>query len=310
MDLSTRPENIPYPGPDWRPSTAYAVKSAIARLVTSPDMVLAQWWQAVVNPGYLDSNDVIVNGQPEFNRVQRLNPNRADGLYPIVVGSEQLNKSYYRQGTWENGSVPITYYATDMPLAPFDWVIPLGSNGHGDSITFPEKQNCRRGEKVAACLGTVSNTGTAVTGSGTSFDTTFRAGDLIQFVGQAYPVLAVLSPTSLILATVPESNITSFPYFKLTERLLYPPVASITQIVDASGVIYRPGIDYVLASDMETIQWLSPTSPSYNVRFGVSYTYRPKYEITDLGQKRRLNGGLKQLDIQNAKVWKPENLGR
>jgi hypothetical protein len=303
---NNRPQNSGYPGSEWTPSIDFDVSQHIRRLTTSPNAVQVVWLRAFPDPTYNPENteaDEKDKGK-EFIRVKQ------PGTFWVILAGANMLRRFYQSGTWESGDVTVSFYYPYLPLSEWDIIIPLGNGeappGAIDFRTFTQKQTINRASKTVPGVGSVTMTGVSVVGTGTNFTTYFNPGD-IMFVGtDSRMVQSVTDDTHLTLTAAFGNNFSGIVFNKGVDRLLYPPVARIQVIRNLAGAVLVNGTDYVLGSDQETIQWLTPNAPQQGEGYGVIYDYAAQYELTNLGMKRQVVNGIPMLDMQVAHLWKPE----
>ena len=299
--------NTSYPGPVFRPSLSISPQSQSARLQTSPNADMIDWFRAVLDPSYDLKNNASQNLDQYVRTLQ-------DGEHWAMIGGEQVLRRYFAQGSWESGDITITFDEATTPLSIHDWVIPKG-NGSApaelpDARTLTAKEVYVRGENTVLLSGTVSSSVTNITGTGTSFLTDFHAGDILSVLRSQYIVESIQDDAHLTLVSGPQTDWTNIAYAKGLDLLLYRPVTRIQHIQDAVRT-YTSGVDFAVAVDAGGINWINPYNcPLPGTRCSVIYDYLPCYLITDLGSKDQIVKGIPGLSVVMAKLVKPDTLKR
>lgn len=214
--------------------------------------------------------------------------------FRALVQGERIARRYFPdEGAILSGDILVTTMPDEIPLADHDWLIPMGRFEQGDGLlpdapTFVYKERIVRGSaNPVVGVGTVASSGSNVTGTNTTFTTLFVVGDVFQVGKQAFLVTAVTDDTHLALSGAPAIDWNGHTYQKMVDKVLRSPVARLDEIVDADRT-YALDVDYTLADDQETIQWLKATSvPAPGATYSVNYTYTPRYVVMgDMGRRR------------------------
>ena len=318
----------PYPGSDFTPSLTFVPSLSTARLYTSPNAVEFAWYRAIPDPTYrreagrTDSK----NGHGEYIRELQ-----SGVFWCILDDSSQVLKRYMPQGTWETGTVAISYDPAASPLSIYDWIVPMSQDGlytpgaaAGAALlpnlptrarSYTAKETIVRGAARSLGSGTITTSGANITGTNSSFRTFFSVGDMLavsQFTGR---VVSITDDTHLALDVAPAHDFTAIGYARGFDPLTYSPVAQVT-LVRSQSTTYLPGVDFTITSNFpaaltgDTLNWISPShSPQPGERYSVIYDYIARYELTGLGSNPPLVGGVSLLASQVASLWKPQDSG-
>lgn len=301
-----------YPGTFWRPRVNTSPEQQKAEISASPNSVDVQWTRAVPDTGYnaragrIDAR----NAQGIFR--YEVQP----GIYSCIVQTlSGILRRFFPQGDWESGTATITVDPASFPL-DFSDRFTLQPPGAGETTPYPrglvytQKEVVIRGSFASPKAGSVSTSGTAVTGSGTAFTTDFRAGDIIIISGTGLLISSVQSDTTLTVSASPSFAFASATYAKGLDRPLYAPLASLVMVrASDSTTVYTPGEDVSVSPDRTNVQWLSPSRcPQPGQPYALIYTYYPTYQVLDMGSKDASSGGQAILTTYAARLLKPEHL--
>lgn len=274
-----------------------------AMISTHPTSEHVRWWKAI--PSY-DMNPLVGLGDTYgADRWTRIEQSGIDGYFALIQGQRAMRR-YLPQGALEQGDIVVTTMPDELPFGEHDWIMPIGKYGEG-ARSFLRLEVVVRGGYKQNPAGTISSSGSSVSGNGTSFLDTFRAGDIIEAAGQAFRIESVSNNDSLSIDGTPSPAWAGVVYHKLIDRTLYSPISTIESIYRGSST-YRPGVDYVVGEDMQSIQWLSADqSPAPGQRYGIRYRYYAKYVVQgDMGLQRHIVAGVKLPQVVVARLWKPE----
>jgi uncharacterized protein DUF4815 len=242
---------------------------------TDPHSQRIRWWQAMLNPSY--SNNL-------GDKWLRTEQTDTSLNYRALVMPPEVTKQFMPYGQFQVGDQIVVTMTDEIPIGPEDWIVPIGQMDVGlaeypDTQTTIQNEALKRGSYQTAGVGTVSSSGTAVTGSGTSFLSLFSEGDLFSSAGQMIPVASVSSNTSLTLESAPSTALLNNAYSLASEQLLWQPAARIESIQDANKT-YVQDTDYTLSTDQATVLWTSPTNqPAPGATYTIRYRSFLKYIV-------------------------------
>lgn len=274
-----------------------------------------RWWQAMQDPSYSQESGVAQTalGKSKWIRNEKYVP-----MYRAIVQRVHLVRNYYAEGALEDGDIVVTSMPDELPFADHDWILPMGRIDTGitsqpDARTIGQKEIIIRGNTQITQPGMVSTQQghvgvTTVSGTGTSFRSSFVVGDIIQAVNQSYRIVSITDDATLSIEAGPSPYWPGSSYSKMTDTTIFDIIGRIDVIQGADSTIYVQGRDYNLASDQKTIQWLSSTnSPAAGAQYSIYYHYYPKCEVLrDLGTIRRTVAGTGLPQTVLAKFWRPE----
>lgn len=242
-----------------------------------------EWYRAIIDPDYDGTRNQA--DADKFKWLRERQPQAAN--YRVAIADARVMKRYLPQGEFIAGDLTVMFMPDEMDIGDHDWIIPLGrveasplSRTNAKLLT--SKEPMQRGKTEIAMAGTISSSGTAVTGIGTDF-TLLRQGDILKAAVRSAIVESVEDEVSLTLADAPGVAWSGNSFVRCVEKLRLYPVAAIEEIRDNTSV-YTLGVDYVLADDRRSVQWMSGHTPAMGARCSVVYKYVPKYEVIgDLG---------------------------
>jgi hypothetical protein len=268
---------------------------------THPNSERVRWWKAY--PQLPLSRGV--TSQAKWSHVEQ-----DVSAFRAIVQGERIARRYFPEaGQILSGDLFVTTMPDEIPLSDHDWIMPIGRFQQGDETlpdarTFTWKERLTRGAVLVDKAGTVSSSGTNVTGSGTAFTADFTEGSVIQAGGQAFVVTAVTDDTHLAVESAPTPAWNGHDYSSGVETLLRTPAAEIVEIFDDQRA-YNVDVDVRLASDGQTIEWLSAVkSPPAGGEFTIVYNYYPKYVVMpDLGRRRHGVRGLPLPQSVVCRLW-------
>ena len=318
----------PYPGSDFTPSLTFVPSLSVSRLYTSPNAVQFAWYRAIPDPTFDKEAGAIDSAAGRGEYLRELQPGT---FWCILDDSSSILKRYMPQGTWESGTVAVSYDPAVTPLSVYDWIVPMAQDGLIPSVpapgvpllpaanvkarTYVAKETIVRGAVQRVGTGTVTTSGTNVTGVGTTFSTSFAVGDILAISQFAARIIAIADNAHLTLDVPPPHNFIGIGYCICSDVLTYSPVARVS-LVRSQSTSFLPDTDFTVTSGFpaallgDTIHWLSPTrSPAPGERYSVIYDYVARYELTGLGSKPPIVGGASLLASQVASLWKPQASG-
>lgn len=315
----------PYPGSDFTPSLTFVTSLQTSRLYTSPDAVQFAWYRAFPNPSYNKASGVSEEGHGEGEYTREYQP----GVYWCLLSDAPgVLKRYMPNGEWETGTVAIGFDPAVSALSEYDWIVPMSQDGLFPSSTAPatstpllpadpvaartfvQKETLVRGARREEGAGTISTSGSAVTGIGTAFLSFLTEGDVLVVGKFAARVVSLASDTHLTLDAAPPAAFIGRGYQRGRECPTYPPVARVESI--RGRRVYEPGTDFIAVSPFplaltgDYIQWLATDSPAPGERYGITYDYIARYEMTDMGDHPPVVQGKSLLITTVANLWKPQ----
>jgi hypothetical protein len=279
-----------------------------AMIYGSPNRQSFRWWQATIDPTY-DRRTGESNKTSEHYKWDHTEQNC--GQYRALIADVRAIKKWLPQGEFQSGDIGMVFMPDEVDIGDHDWIQPLGlcaapAGRPTNARTLQNKEPLVRGLSQVAATGTVSASGSAITGVGTAFLSTFQAGDILLCVNEGLRVASVTDNTHLTVEAAPSPLWNGNTFAKAVDLLLYYPVSEIVAIADASNT-YAPGTDFVLGVDGRTIQWQSLHSPSYNTPYSVVYRYLPLYEvIPDMGVGGFPVGGVPQPVGHTLRLVRPD----
>ena len=266
-----------------------------------------RWWKAIVDPSF---NRLSGAAFPQSNKTRWIYEEQNVARYMAIVSDTKNMKRYMPQGSFESGDLTLMCMPDEMPISDHDWVLPLGPTLSGyDARTSIAKEPLIRGQRSEVGVGTLTSSGTAVTGSNTYFSTFLRAGDIVQSAEVPLRVASVISDTSLTLESAPSPAWNGNEFSRCREWLTYYPAQGIEEIRDTTKTYY-PNTDFILASDGRTILWNSATgSPTPGATLSVRYDYYPKYMVVagQILSTHRVQG-IAQPQVVTLRIIKPDTL--
>lgn len=272
--------------PTWRPEVYRRY------LYAHPGSQHLRWWKAIPSSDYDPHRGQRASSDPTaniaaYNYVEQTIPQRMALAYDV-----DLRTIYSSQGKLVDGDQYLVSMQDELPVGPYDLVALLGKFP-GESRTYIHKVTLIRANVLIPQTGTISSSGTTVTGTGTSFQSTLQVGDLI--VPSSYPVasalkvIAIASNTSLTLSGTPTPAWTGMNWSKGVDVLPRGLLASFDTVQTDSTVYptsaYKAGTVTIGSQSYDTVQWTDPTnSPGPGARYGVIYRYFPKWMVLpDIG---------------------------
>jgi hypothetical protein len=245
-----------------------------------PGSEYVRWWRAIMDPSWSPKAGVPGSGREKWLREEQTGVSD----YRAVVQGVQVLRRFYPQGTWEVGDILLTTMPDELPFGANDWICPMGRSGSGSDTTMdarvlPFKEAVVRGGDEMAMAGTVSSSGTAITGSGTAFSTALRIGDVLKAAGQSRRVVSITDPTHLAVDTAPSPVWSSVGYVRGREALGRSPAWALELVRDASTTYVVSG-DVDLSTDGTELQWASAgASPAAGATVSLAYRHFARYVV-------------------------------
>jgi hypothetical protein len=250
-----------------------------------------RWWRAHLDPTYDRRAGVAADGGRKWLHVEQNTGDYVAG----ITGTETQTK-FTPQGSWPAGSIMVTTMPDELPIGPEDWICPMGRSGSGagetlDARAVLHKDLMIRGGTDVPMVGTISASGSSVTGSATTFTTALQVGDIVKAAGTSLRVSAIGDNTHLTLESAAPAW-SGIEWARCDDVAARAPMALIEYIADAAGA-YTVGVNVATSADGMRVQWLSATaSPAPGVRYSIIYRYFPRYVVLPDGvaQRRVVNG--------------------
>lgn len=274
-------------------------------LYEHPNSTYVRWWRAVADPTF---DPRTATPQTTQGHQQWLREEQDVRKFRAVVSGHRIAAKYWAQGVVRTGDIMVTTMRDELPVSSHDQVVPIGKILSHDG-TYPDarvdiaKEVIVRGSVATAMIGTVTNMGTAVLGTGTEFTKHLRVGSAVSSGRQNFIIAGISSDTLLNLDHIPNPGLNANNITALSEAMTYSPVASIDEIRDSTKK-YINGTDYLLASDGVSIQWLLATAPVAGTRLSMTYRYLQMYVcLPDLGITRAPVNGVPMLQSVLCRLW-------
>ena len=264
-----------------------------AEIRANPNSERIRWFKSRLSPTASRSKGVQSKDGKLYDYVEQtvLRQTRAK------IEDERIVKNYIQSGEVQSGDIAVTVMLDEIPLADHDIIIPIGRYDGNypavDARVFPFSDLYTRGKDTIKLAGTISSSGTTVTGTGTQFTTQLIPGDLIVVGSGSAVVKTISSDTSLTIVTAPNCVYSQQSFSIASEDFQNYPAAYIDEIVDANNVVYNNVTDVAVSADGKSIQWINPLNqPAFGVNFTVRYYYYPVYIIIpDYGTRRHVVKG-------------------
>lgn len=281
-----------------------------AFILSHPSSQFIRWYRAFPDPTYdpTTTKAAFASGKSKWRRVEQT----LQGDYRAIIRGGSAIRAYTQYAELPTGSVIITTMPDELPLGIADWVAPIGMGREfdpdsPDQRTYEYKETVTRGQDRETGAGTISSSGTAVTGTGTAFTSFLRVGDIVLAAGQGRRITAITDDTHLTVESSPSPVWNGNDYQRAFERLLYHPVVSLTTVEDAATA-YTVKTDVTVDTDERSVRWFSASdSPAFGTRYGVTYRYLLKYQVfDDLTTQRQRAHGVALPQSVVATIWKPE----
>lgn len=150
----------------------------------------------------------------------------------LVVAGTKIGTARVRGIEWHSGATPGS--SSDISLSTyklflFDIKLDAGKSFDVHAKAFHRAAGGGKSQFLCTIdpikvqlIGSVSTSGTTLTGVGTSFQTTLMTSDVIEFGGQVHNVATIASQESLILATTPSPAVIGTSVYVLRTTILEP----------------------------------------------------------------------------------------
>ena len=268
-----------------------------------------RWWKAFIDPTYdMRSGAADVSaGKQKWMLVEQ-----DVSQYRVIVQEGRAARRMMPEGTMESGDITVMSMPDEIALGDHDQLALMGRELAGTNLatgarTIQMKEPVVRGQYEVSMAGTVSSSGTTVTGIGTSF-TTLTVGSIIRAGQRTAKVTGISSNTSLTIDSPPIAAWNNNVFVSLVDRFVYYPVYRIEDVRDATKA-YTSGVDYKLGADGMTLEWISANSPSAGSTYSVIYRFYPVYQVMgDLGLYNHTVDGVPLPQIVPLRLMKPDSM--
>lgn len=279
-----------------------------ASLLASPLATRIRWWKARLDTAFVDEYG---ETDAENEKGKWAWDEQVVGNYRVAIEASRSGRKYSQPGDMRTGSIQVTYMPDEIPLGDHDLIMPIGrvDNYLPDARHDGYKESLVRGEVLTPVTGTVSSSGTAVTGTGTDFVTELHEGSVIMAGGQKRKVDTITDATHLTLSAATSPNWNTNRVSLCRERLKRPNVARIESVVRGTTV-YVEGPDYRLGVDNQTLEWYG-NQPAPGERFSIHYYILPQYIIQfDLGSNQHVVNTKIPVQTVTARLYTPPGINR
>jgi hypothetical protein len=246
-----------------------------------------RWWRSSVDVSYNSRTGFqdAANNKPKW-----VHEEQDTQGFRAIIQDGRVMKKYQAQGEYTVGDMTCMTMPDELPFGDHDWVVPMGRvldlTRNQDIRLLQFKEGLMRGSRAETLTGTLTATGTAIVGVGTTFTTSLSIGDMIRAAGQCVRVSAITDNTHITADVAPSPVWSGNTFEKLTESVSMWPAFALESVRDAA-TIYILGVDVTLAADGRSLQWLSATSPAFDVPVSLVYRYYPRYQV--LGDQGMFN---------------------
>lgn len=245
-----------------------------------------RWWRASVDVSYNPRTGL---QDAANNKLKWVHEEQDTRGFRAIIQDGRVMKKYQAQGEYTVGDMTAMSMPDELPFGDHDWVVPMGRaldlTRNQDIRLLQFKESVMRGSRAEALSGTLTATGTAIVGVGTTF-TSLRSGDMIRAAGQTVRIAAITDNTHLTVDEAPSPVWSGNTFEKLTESVSMWPAFALESVRDAATT-YILGVDVTLSADGRSLQWLSTTSPALDVPVSLVYRYYPRYHV--LGDQGMFN---------------------
>lgn len=276
-----------------------------AAIYASPFAERIRWWRAYPDPTYEDRQ---AEAQTATGHEKWLYEEQNVEEYRAIIRSADLRRRYTPPGTLLDSDIIVAFMSDEIRIGDHDLVMPMGRSdgpvpGGVDARLVEIKESVFRAEKRTAQAGTISSSGTVVTGVGTSFATVLWIGAVIEAAGQKRVVSGITSNTRIAVSSAFSPSLDANKYSLCTDQLQHPNVVEGIAIRDASTV-YTEGVDFEVGSDGQAIKWLTASCPAPDTYYAAIYRTRPRYIVQfDLGNQSHVVNGVEVYNTVTARLY-------
>lgn len=255
-----------------------------AMLASHPSRQHVRWWRAWPSPNIdpLSGVNQYTRGS-EHRGVDRYEEMSAPTGWCVFADAGKFSKRY-APGQVAMGTIMAITMADEIPMAEGDMIAPLGrtlTQGIPDTLTRQEKRTIVHAGISSDMTGTISTSGAALTGVGTSFLSQLAQGTVIEALGETAVVESVTSDTSATLYDSFPVTLSGVSWRRRADLLPQWPATRIHGIRRDRGTV--PASAYTVSPSGDRIVWLSVADmPEVGEHISVIWDYIPRYTVREV----------------------------